>query len=111
VLISYGSWAGADVTLRVTGQAWHGLGAGRGRLRSRELSVVSYGRGAAARPRSTRLWLPASPPDGELPAETLIPLASEPLAGTALAGAALTSEPLAGTALAGELEEPMEAAS
>ena len=62
VLISYGSWSGADITLRVAGQTWHGLEPGRGRLRSRELAVTAYGRRAAARPRSTRLWLPAGEP-------------------------------------------------
>lgn len=62
VLVPYGVWDGADVVLRATGQVWHGLGTGQGRLRSRELDIVSYGRGAATRPRRATLWLPAGDP-------------------------------------------------
>ena len=63
VVVSYGPWDGADVTLHPIEQRWQGLGQGHGRLRSRRLSVVSYGRGAAARPRTADLWLPGGPPD------------------------------------------------
>lgn len=62
VLVAMGGWPGADVTLRVTGAAWHGVGAGVGRLRRREVELVASGRGAAARSRRARLWLPG-PPD------------------------------------------------
>lgn len=59
VLVARGEgWEGADVVLRVAGQVWHGLGAGRGRLVGRELTVVSHGRGAATRRRSATLRLP-----------------------------------------------------
>jgi hypothetical protein len=60
VLVSYGRWAGADLTLDVVGGDWHGLGVGRGRLQCRELTVVARGRGAAAVPRRARVWLPAA---------------------------------------------------
>jgi hypothetical protein len=58
VLVPVGQWPGADLTLEVTGSAWHGLGRGRGRLRTRELEVYVHGRGAAARGRRATLWLP-----------------------------------------------------
>src|SRR5690606_27900926 len=58
VLIPYGAWEGADVTLRVVRSTWEGLGQGRGRLRRRELTISACGRGAAARPRQVRIWLP-----------------------------------------------------
>jgi hypothetical protein len=58
VLIPYGAWQGADVTFEVTGGRWYGLGAGRGRLQCRELTVVARGRGAAVVPRRTHVWLP-----------------------------------------------------
>jgi hypothetical protein len=58
VLVPFGDWAGADLTLRVGAGRWEGLGAGRGRLRRREVTVVAEGRGAAARPREITLWMP-----------------------------------------------------
>ena len=58
VLIPACSWEGADVCLGVTRSEWRGLGAGHGHLRSRRLEVASRGRGAAARPRQTGVWLP-----------------------------------------------------
>jgi hypothetical protein len=69
VLISFGEWDRADVVLRTTGQAWQGLGAGRGRLRGRELTLVANGRGAAVRPRKTSIWLPVpgTSPTGAVP--------------------------------------------
>jgi hypothetical protein len=58
---------GADVTLRVAATAWTGLaGGGAGRLEARQVEVVAGGRGAAARERRTRLWLPG--PDGRVAA-------------------------------------------
>lgn len=67
VLIPFGHWAGADVTLQVSHGRWEGLGAGRGRLRRREVTITARGRGAAARPREVTLWLPGvttmPPPD------------------------------------------------
>ncbi|MDG4832172.1 hypothetical protein O7627_23090 [Solwaraspora sp. WMMD1047] len=58
VLVPYGGWEGADVTLRVVRGMWEGLGAGRGRLRRREVTIAALGRGAAARPKEIRIWLP-----------------------------------------------------
>nr|MDT0662076.1 hypothetical protein [Micromonospora sp. DSM 115978] len=58
VLVPYGGWEGADVTLRVVRGTWEGLGAGRGRLRRREVTIAALGRGAAARPKEIRIWLP-----------------------------------------------------
>jgi hypothetical protein len=58
VLVPFGNWAGADVTLQVMQGMWEGLGAGRGRLRRREVTVVARGRGAAARPREITMWMP-----------------------------------------------------
>ncbi|PRY30102.1 hypothetical protein CLV70_105272 [Pseudosporangium ferrugineum] len=62
VLVPYGRWDGADVTLQVTQGRWEGLGDGRGRLRQREVTVVARGRGAAARPKELTLWMPAIGP-------------------------------------------------
>lgn len=59
VLLPFGSWPGADVELRCSGSRWHGLGRGHGHLREREITVRAEGRGAASRPRSCRLLLPA----------------------------------------------------
>ena len=53
-----GEWPGADVRLRVESGAWSGIGDGTGRLRARRVEVHADGRGQAARPRSTTLWLP-----------------------------------------------------
>ncbi|GIE84896.1 hypothetical protein Are01nite_13760 [Actinoplanes regularis] len=58
VLVPFGDWSGADVTLRVSGGHWEGLGDGWGRLRRREVTVVANGRGAAARPKELTLWMP-----------------------------------------------------
>ncbi|WP_203961584.1 hypothetical protein [Actinocatenispora thailandica] len=59
VLLVHGDWPGADVSLRCADPVWEGLSDGRGRLRRRALTVLATGRGAAARPRSARLLLPA----------------------------------------------------
>ncbi|AEV82635.1 hypothetical protein ACWT_1616 [Actinoplanes sp. SE50] len=58
VLVPFGDWTGADVTLRVGRGNWEGLGDGRGRLRRREVTVLAGGRGAAARPKELTLWMP-----------------------------------------------------
>jgi hypothetical protein len=58
VLVPYGQWDGADLTLAAERAVWHGLGLGRGRLRRRKLTITARGRGAAARPRRVRVWLP-----------------------------------------------------
>jgi hypothetical protein len=53
------AWPGAQMGLTVIDQRWHGLGSGHGYLRTRELDVQSLGRGAAVRPRRTKVWLPS----------------------------------------------------
>jgi hypothetical protein len=60
VLMPYGRWDGADVTLQVVQGRWEGLGQGRGRLRRRRVTIAARGRGAAARPREVTVWLPAA---------------------------------------------------
>jgi hypothetical protein len=65
VFVSFGRWAGADITFDAIGADWYGLGAGRGRLRSRQLTVVARGRGASAAPRRTEVTMPE--PVGPLP--------------------------------------------
>jgi hypothetical protein len=60
VLLVAGDWPGAQVRLRVTRRRWTGLGDGHGRLRACEAEVVAWGRGAAGRPRTQWLWLPAA---------------------------------------------------
>ncbi|MBY8872799.1 hypothetical protein K7640_13235 [Micromonospora sp. PLK6-60] len=60
VLVPYGRWDGADVTLQVVRGVWEGLGPGRGRLRRREVTVSARGRGAAARPKEVKVWLPGN---------------------------------------------------
>ena len=62
VLLVAGSWEGAQVRLRVAGQAWTGIGVGHGRLRGRRVRVVADGRGEWSRARARWLWLPG--PDG-----------------------------------------------
>lgn len=52
------NWPGADVRVRAGPSRWIGLGDGYGHLRARYISVAVEGRGAAARPRHGRLWLP-----------------------------------------------------
>jgi hypothetical protein len=63
VLVPYVSeatnWPGADVRLQARDGVWSGIGEGTGRLRAREVEVTVAGRGSAARPATTSLWLPA----------------------------------------------------
>jgi hypothetical protein len=59
VLMAYGPWPSVDLTLQAVNPVWHGIEAGRGRLRGRQLSVVARGRGGAAAPRLTHMWLPS----------------------------------------------------
>jgi len=73
VLVPYGSWPAVDLTLDAVAPVWHGIEAGRGRLRGRQLTVTARGRGAASAPRVTHLWLPL--PTGSIPvAEPLAPV-------------------------------------
>ncbi|MCW2494269.1 hypothetical protein [Jatrophihabitans sp.] len=77
VFVPYGAWPGADVRLTAHQGQWAGIGEGYGRLRARRVDVQAEGRGAAARPRSAELWLPASDGGIELatPLATVIELA------------------------------------
>lgn len=59
VLLVAGEWPGAKLQLRVLRREWSGLGDGRGRLRACRAEVCASGRGAAGRPRTSWLWLPA----------------------------------------------------
>jgi hypothetical protein len=62
VLVPYvaeAAWPGADVRLQARDGAWSGIGNGTGRLRARQVEVTVAGRGPAARPATTNLWLPA----------------------------------------------------
>jgi hypothetical protein len=69
VLMPFGRWDGADVTLQVTHGRWEGLTPGRGRLRRRMVTVLARGRGAAARPRESTLWMPGLTTTMPLPAQ------------------------------------------
>ncbi|HET9893991.1 MAG TPA: hypothetical protein VFQ44_03565 [Streptosporangiaceae bacterium] len=66
VLLVAGDWDGAQVRLRITSQAWAGIGLGHGRLRGRKVQVVADGRGGWSRPQARWLWLPG--PDGTVTA-------------------------------------------
>lgn len=69
VTLPRSTWAGPDVRLTVGRSCWEGPATGgAGRLVARRVEVVADGRGAAARERRARLWLPG--PDGEVAAET-----------------------------------------
>jgi len=69
VFVVAGAWEGAEVRLSVAQSHWSGLGDGHGHLQARRVEVVVEGRGAAARPRRTHLWLPGPP--GELGAKVV----------------------------------------
>lgn len=59
VLIPFGDgWTGADVTVRAGPSRWVGLAEGHGYLEARYVPLAVEGRGAAARPRHGRIWLP-----------------------------------------------------
>ena len=59
------TWTGADLIVEAVRGEWSGLGAGRGRLRARQLTVRAWGRGSASAPRETTAMLPAA--SGPLP--------------------------------------------
>lgn len=61
MLLTAGTWPGADVELGVSGRRWYGMtDDGFGHLKFRDVVVTSRGRGAAARPRTHALQLPGS---------------------------------------------------
>jgi hypothetical protein len=97
VLLSLGSWPGADTELTCAEARWSGLGAGGcGRLRARRVEVRARGRGIAPRGRSAPMLLPA--PGGALG----VPDAIGPEAVTTGPDAAVGSgEPTVGTAPGG----------
>ena len=70
VLVPYGAvaWPGVDLRLSTASRGWEGLGEGFGHLRARRVVVRGEGRGAAARARELRVWLPA--PGGGVVADT-----------------------------------------
>jgi hypothetical protein len=102
VLMPFGRWDGADVTLQVMHGMWEGLGAGRGRLRRREVTIIARGRGAAARPREITMWMPgvtASPPTSAL--ETATPGPVDPIGPVNPISPAGPSRPVARSASGG----------
>jgi hypothetical protein len=75
VLVPFGHWDRADVTLQVVRGRWDGLGAGHGRLRRREVTITARGRGAAARPREVTVWMPGlvTPPGPDPAPRSAVP--------------------------------------
>jgi hypothetical protein len=57
LVVTGGSWPGAELVLRAEVGPSAGLGSGHGRLRSRELLVTVHGRGEAVRGRHRRVLL------------------------------------------------------
>ncbi|MGK4580046.1 hypothetical protein [Kitasatospora sp. HPMI-4] len=57
-LLVAGPWPGAGLRLAVKSARWFGLGDGYGQLVGRQTEVTAEGRGAGARARTARLWLP-----------------------------------------------------
>jgi hypothetical protein len=64
VLLAFGAWPGADVELSCRRESWSGPEDGYGHLRERRARVRARGHGAAARPVSAELCLPAA--DGQV---------------------------------------------
>ncbi|KDN18248.1 hypothetical protein [Amycolatopsis rifamycinica] len=60
VLLASGAWPGADVELSCRREPWSGPSEGYGHLRSRRVQVRASGRGAAARPLTAEVHLPAA---------------------------------------------------
>jgi hypothetical protein len=53
-------WPNCDARITVRDVRWLGAADGSGRLTRRQMTVEVEGRGKAARPRSSQLWLPAA---------------------------------------------------
>jgi hypothetical protein len=66
VLLSLGTWPGADVELRCRSVSWSGPAGGHGYLREREVVVDITGRGALGKSSRAALLLPG--PDGSVAA-------------------------------------------
>ncbi len=112
VLVPFGSWNGADVTLQVQQGRWEGLGSGGGRLRRRRVTVMARGRGAAARPKEVTMWMPGittppavPPPPAVLPADVVAPAEPSP-ASPAVSSAALPLGVVPAPAVAGPSSPP-----
>ncbi|GLY63431.1 hypothetical protein Atai01_00500 [Amycolatopsis taiwanensis] len=60
VLLSFGSWPGAELDLSCETSRWTGLESGSGYLREHQIEIQVVGRGSAARPRRTMLTLPGN---------------------------------------------------
>src|SRR5690606_18576719 len=58
VLLTFGSWPGAEVELRCRTVGWSGTADGYGRLTRRAVAIEATGRRGAARPRRAVLALP-----------------------------------------------------
>jgi hypothetical protein len=99
-MLVLGNWASARLVLRTTHTIWTGLdgvgpSAGTGHLTGGRGTVVAEGRATAGRPRTVRLWLPAT--DGA--ARTLIDVQT-PAATTATDAATTPRPPLTTVAAA-----------
>ena len=84
VLVPLGRWDGADVRLSVASSSWEGVEQGAGHLSARLVEVVAEGRGAAARPRRARLWLPSA--DGRVTSADGVGAAAVAVAGAGAGG-------------------------
>jgi hypothetical protein len=51
-------WPGCDLTLRLAGRQWYGLGHGHGRLCGKHVLLEAAGRGRAERPRQVSTTSP-----------------------------------------------------
>jgi hypothetical protein len=58
VLVPTRVWPSCDLTLRLAGRQWYGLGHGHGRLRGQHVLLEAAGRGRAERPRQVSTTLP-----------------------------------------------------
>jgi hypothetical protein len=58
-LLVLGTWPQSEAMLSLSHSEWHGIGEGHGHLASRQVTITVTNR-MTGRPRSARLWLPAS---------------------------------------------------
>jgi hypothetical protein len=89
LVVTGGSWPGAELVLRAEVGPSAGLGPGHGRLRSRELLVAVHGRGEAVRGRHRRVLLRCAGPDSGGAAVGWEPARSD-VSGAGLPGAGLS---------------------
>lgn len=97
------AWPTADVRLSADLPAadgsWSGIGPGHGRLQQRRLQLHAHGRGAAARPRSSAVWLPdrcGAAGRVESPV-TALPVTAQPVTAQPVTAQPVTARPLAAT--------------